>query len=254
MKLCAWRTGGAQTTCPAGYCVSVMSPEPLCSLCSQLRGEGTCRDQGTLLSQAPCAGTLPVRPAEASRSTEELCWFQRTSVSSCWCACQPGVLLSAVLTSKFMSSPLLFPGSSPTSHLSASGLAARRAAQGEEERAVPARGFSQALFSPFGRGLPAGSVSSLPIPGECFCLLLSHLSLPMPEESALAGWSWHLALSPLQVSVWDAQKPVSPSSHLGFCFKISQVNASGGGRCSLEWAPRCPFSSKPAKCLGCCLC
>lgn len=169
MKLCAWRTGGAQTTCPAGYCVSVMSPEPLCSLCSQLRGEGTCRDQGTLLSQAPCAGTLPVRPAEASRSTEELCWFQRTSVSSCWCACQPGVLLSAVLTSKFMSSPLLFPGSSPTSHLSASGLAARRAAQGEEERAVPARGFSQALFSPFGRGLPAGSVSSLPIPGECFC-------------------------------------------------------------------------------------
>lgn len=213
MKLCAWQTGGAESTCPAGCCVSVMSPEPLCSLCSQLRGEGTCRE-GTKgrcfpgpLVQGPCLSAQR-RRAGARRSCAG---SKGRLVSSCWCACQPGVLLSAVLTSKFTSSPLLFPGSSPTSHLSASGLAAQRAAQGEEERAVPARGFSQALFSPFGWGLPAGSVSSLPIPGECFCLLLSHLSLPVPEESALAGWSWHLALSPLQVSVWDAQKPVSPS-------------------------------------------
>lgn len=145
--------------------------------------------------QGPCLSAQR-RRAGARRG---LCWFQRTSVSSCCCACQPGVLLSAVLTSKFMSSPLLFPGSSPISHLSASGLAARRAAQGEEERTVPARGFSQAFFSPFGRGLPAGSESSLPSLGNAFAFCCHICPCPCPRNQ-----------------LWQAGAGVLPSHHFKY--------------------------------------
>lgn len=194
MKLCAWQTGGAESTCPAGCCVSVMSLEPLCSLCSQLQGEGTCRE-GTKgrcfpgpLVQGPCLAAQR-RRAGARRSCAG---SKGRLVSSCWCACQPGVLLSAVLTSKFTSSPLLFPGSSPTSHLSASGLAARRAAQGEEERAVPARGFSQALFPPFGQGAPCRVCVLAPHP---WGMLLPSAVTSVPARARGIG-SGRLELAP----------------------------------------------------------
>lgn len=55
-------------------------------------------------------------------------------------------------------------------------------------RAFP-RHFSLLLT----RGAACRVCVPAPIPGECFCLLLSHLSLPVSQDPALAGRSWHLA-------------------------------------------------------------
>lgn len=147
---------------------------------------------------------------------------------------------SAELTSKFTSNPLLFPGSFPISQLSTSELAAQHAAKAGEERTVPPQGFSQALLRHFWpEGLPAGSVFPTPIPGECFSLLLSCLSLPMSWDPALAGRSWHLAPSLLAGASIPAGCPEAhfPSCHdcASFCFKISPVNVLWGGRGDAAW-------------------
>ena len=105
---------------------------------------------------------------------------------------------SAELTSKVTSNPLLFPGSSPISQLSASELAAQRTADevpGDEEHAVPPQGFSQALLLTFDQRGCLQGLCPCSHPWECFCLLVSRLSLPVSQDPALAGRSWHLALS-----------------------------------------------------------
>lgn len=116
--------------------------------------------------------------------------FQRTSLCRCWLGCQRGLLLSAELTSKLTSNPLLFPGSFPISQLSISELAAQPLLTRflvtkntpSHHEAFP-RHFSS-IFQQRSAYRVCVPLSSL---GKAFACPTQGL--------APAGRSWHLALS-----------------------------------------------------------
>lgn len=157
---------------------------------------------------------------------------QRTSLSRCWLG-QRGLLLSAQLTSKLTSSPLLFPGSFPISQLFISELAAQPLLT---KNTLSHHGAFPRHFSPISsRGVPAGSVSS----SHPWGMLLS---APVPPRA----WPWQAGAgtspSPCLQVLLFLQDALNPDT----CFNISAVSGGGEGSTAQSLSLRFPSATEAA--------